>query len=97
MDIPVVVPSAALKSDYEEIATGGVDVCEESGIVVDIHAVVPCVELVSISDETATNMDVCQKSESDGGLPVVANFDPLQTALGKGPVFSKPTISSDGY
>ena len=26
VDIPVVVPSAALKSDYEEIATGDVDV-----------------------------------------------------------------------
>ena len=91
VDIPVVVPSAALKSDYEEIATGGVDVCEESDVV-DIPTVVPCAEPLSISDETTTNMDVCQKSESDGGLPGVAHFDPLQTALGKEFVFSEPTI-----
>ena len=92
VDIPVVVPSAALKSDYEENATGGVHVCEESDIVVDIPAVVPCVEPVPISDETTTNMDVYEQSESDGGLPVVANFDPLHTALGKESVFSETTI-----
>ena len=56
VDIPVVVPSAALKSDYEEIATGGLGACEEPDIVVDIPAVVPCVEPVPISDETSTNM-----------------------------------------
>ena len=94
VDIPVVVPSAALKSDYEEIATGGVDACEELDIVVDTPAVVPCVEPVPIPDETTTTMDVCEKSEGDGGLPVVANFDPLQTDLGKESVFSEPTILS---
>ena len=66
VSIPVVVPSAALKSDYEEIATGCVDVCEESDVVANIPAVVPYVKPVSISNETTTNTDVCQKSESDG-------------------------------
>ena len=67
--------------------------CEESDIVVDIPALVPSVEPVYISDETPTNMDVCEKSESDGGLPAVANFDSLETALGKS-VFCEPTILS---
>ena len=71
---------------------GGVDFCDKPDIVVDIPAVVPCVEPVSISREISTNMDVYKQSESDGGLPVVAYFDPLQTALGKESVFSEPTI-----
>ena len=83
--------SAGLEIVSEQLASEDMDACEESDIVVDIPAVVPCVEPVSISDDTTTNMDVCQKSESDGGLPVVAYFDPLQTALGKA-VFSEPTI-----
>ena len=73
VDVPVVV-SAALKSDYEKIATGGVDAFEESDVVVDIPAVVPWVKPVPITDETTTNLDACQKSESDGGLPGVANL-----------------------
>ena len=91
VDIPVVVTSAALKSDYEEIETGDVDVCEESDIIVDIPAVVPSAVPVSIPDETTTNMDVCENSGSDAGLLV--NFDPFQTTLGKASVSSKPTGS----
>lgn len=46
---PVVVPTAARKSDFEEIATGDVDACEEPEIVVDIQVAVPSVVPVSIS------------------------------------------------
>ena len=39
------------------------------------------------------NMDYV-RNRSNGSLPVVASFDPLQTALGKQSVFSEPTIFS---
>lgn len=93
VDIPVVVPVAALKFDYEEIATGNVDAYEESDIV-DIPAAVPSVVPVSTSDETTTNMDVCHKFETYAALPFVAQFNPLKTALGKESVSSEPTILS---
>lgn len=37
-------------------------------------------------------MDVCEKSESNVRSSAVANFDPLQTALGKKSVSSAPTV-----
>ena len=40
-------------------------------------------------------MDVCQRSESDGGLPGVAIFNPLLTAFGKESVFSEPTMDTE--
>ena len=59
-----------------------------------IPAVVSSVGSASISDEAATNMDVCEKPESGSGLPVVTNLDPLQTAVGKESVSPEPTIIS---
>ena len=56
---------------------------EESGIVADMPAVVPFVVPVSISEETATDMDVCDKPRIDAGSPVVANLYSSQTAHGK--------------
>ena len=92
LDIPVLATSAALKYDYEVIATGDMNVCEESDTVVGISAVVSSVVPVSISDEITANMNVCEKSETDASVTVVANFDPLQTALGKKSASSEAPI-----
>ena len=59
----------------------------------DIPVVVLSVVLF-ISDEITSNMDVCEKSESDGDLSVVDNFDPLQIGIGKESVSAEPTILS---
>ena len=53
-----------------------------------------CTGVYDISDEIATNIDVCEKHEIDVGLPFAANFDSLQSALGKAFVLSEPTVLS---
>lgn len=89
----VVSCSAARETVSDQPVTEDMDVCEEFDGVVDV----PCCRSFcrvpeSTSDETTTNMDVCKKPESDGGLPVVAYFDPLLTGLGKECVSSGPTL-----
>ena len=92
VDIPVVVPSAALVSISEETSMD-VDVCEESENVMDIPVPVSSAELVSVSEETSMDVDVCEKSEIEVDVSVVADFDSLQTNPGKDDVPSEPINS----
>ena len=77
----------------EETITGDVDSREQSGDVVDIPVAVSLAELVSVSEETSMDVDVCEKSEIEVDVSVVADFDSLQTNPGKDDVPSEPINS----
>ena len=92
VDLPGVVSSATLVSVSEDTTTEDVDVGEESEIDVGLPVVIPSAELVSVSEDPSRNVDVWETSEID--IPVVVDFDSLNTALGKESGSSEPTILS---
>ena len=93
MDVPVVVPSAALVSNSAVTITEDVDVCDESENDVGIPVAASSAELVSVSEETSMDVDVCERSVIEVDISVVANLDSLQTHHGKDAVPSEPIKS----